>query len=67
MTKNKDQKRKEREKRVTQKKLAEAAKRRETARQKAAEKGGTSKVITAGVRQHSELKQVKTTPDIRKP
>lgn len=54
MSKNKDKKKKEREKRVAQKKLADAAKRREVAKLNEDSKTGiprSKKVMTAGVKQ----------------
>ena len=61
MAKSKDKKKKEREKRVAQKKLAEAAKRRELAKKNdsADSKGPRGKqVITAGVKQQQKQAQV---------
>jgi hypothetical protein len=59
VTKNKDQKKKERERRVAQKKLLETAKRREVAKKQDETTTGVPrarKVLTAGVKQA----QVKT-------
>ncbi|MCR9201424.1 MAG: hypothetical protein NXI04_22495 [Planctomycetaceae bacterium] len=60
VAKNKDKKRKEREKRVAQKKLAEAARRREQAKEADASPGGVpraKKVLTAGVQQKAQMQQ----------
>ena len=54
MVKNKDHKKKERERRVAQKKLAETAKRREVAKKQDDSTGAVpraKKVLTAGVKQ----------------
>ena len=61
MAKSKDKKKKEREKRVAQKKLAEAARRREIAKKQdvTGAKGPRAKqVMTAGVKQQQQQAQV---------
>lgn len=60
VAKNKDKKRKEREKRVAQKKLAEAARRRQQAKESDATPSGVpraKKVMTAGVQQKAQMQQ----------
>jgi len=60
VAKNKDKKRKEREKRVAQKKLAEAARRRELAKESDASPTGiprAKKVLTAGVQPKAQMQQ----------
>lgn len=60
MAKNKDKKRKEREKRVAQKKLAEAARRRQQAKESDDSPSGVpraKKVLTAGVQQKAQMQQ----------
>lgn len=63
MAKNKQQKQKEREKRVAQKKLAETAKRREIAKKENAASSGVvgapraKKVLTAGVKNQTSQVQ----------
>lgn len=62
MAKNKQQKQKEREKRVAQKKLAAAAKRRELAKKSDEKPTGIprgKKVITEGVKQKSQVQSAK--------
>ncbi|MCP4172671.1 MAG: hypothetical protein GY758_18070 [Fuerstiella sp.] len=64
MAKSKEQKKKEREKRVAKQKLANAARRREIA--KKTDDGSTNaargrKVITAGVKQHGQVQTNKPT------
>ncbi|MEZ6130651.1 MAG: hypothetical protein R3C59_18345 [Planctomycetaceae bacterium] len=64
MAKNKQQKQKEREKRVAQKKLAEAARRREIAKKSDEKPTGVprgKKVITEGVKQKSQVQSAKPT------
>lgn len=57
MSKNKDKKRKEREKRIAKKKLADAARRRELAKESDSSTTGVpraKKVMTAGVQQKAK-------------
>jgi hypothetical protein len=67
VAKNRQQKKKEREKRVAKQKLADAAKRREVARQSDQSSTKTtgaargSKVMTAGVRQQAQQPTFKPT------
>lgn len=62
MAKSKEQKKKEREKRVAKQKLAEAARRRELGKKAGEEKTNlprSKKVITAGVKQQAQVQSQK--------
>lgn len=66
MSKNQDKKKKDREKRVAQKKLADAAKRREVAKSEEKKTGvpRAKKVMTAGVQQKAQNQSQAAKPTV---